>query len=74
MRQMVNGQVVEVPSEPGGRIDSDALRLAAGVPEDRPLIMQMPDGNNQLVNPGEKLRINPGQYFVDAPFHRRGLS
>jgi len=72
MRQMVNGQVVDVPTDSGGRVDSDSLRTAAAVPSNRPLILQMPDGSNQLVNPGEKLRINPGQYFMDAPRHERG--
>jgi hypothetical protein len=72
MREMINGQVVEVPTDSGGRINSDDLRRAAGLAENRPLILQMPDGNNQLVNPGEKLQVNPGQYFMDAPLHVRG--
>jgi hypothetical protein len=25
-----------------------------------------------LINPGEAVVVNPGQYFMDAPIHRRG--
>ncbi|MGD1020126.1 MAG: hypothetical protein ABSA12_12510 [Verrucomicrobiia bacterium] len=73
MIQMVNGREVDIPTDSGGGIDSDVLRHAAGVPEDRPLILQMPDGNNQLLNPGEKLVVRPNQYFMDAPAHIRGV-
>ncbi|MDA1278408.1 MAG: hypothetical protein O2960_30825 [Verrucomicrobia bacterium] len=73
MRQMVNGQVVDVPTGSDGALNSDTLRKAAGIPDDRPLVLQMPDGNNHLVNPGERLKINPGQYFMDAPLHTRGF-
>lgn len=72
MHQMVNGREVDIPTDADGGIDSDILRHAAGVPEDRPLIRQLPDGSNQLVNPGEKLFIKPLQYFMDAPLHVRG--
>jgi hypothetical protein len=69
---MVNGRVVEVPTDNSGGLDSDALRAAAGVPDDRPLVLQKPDGTNQVINPGEKIFVQPGQYFMDAPAHRRG--
>ena len=72
MRHMVNGRVVDIPMESDGSVDSDALRAAAGVPEDRPLIHQLTDGSNRIVNPAEILRLNPGQCFIDAPPHRRG--
>jgi hypothetical protein len=72
MRHMVNGHVVDIPVESDGSVDSDVLRAAAGVPEERPLIHQTQDGGNSIVNPGEKLHLKPGQYFLDAPPHRRG--
>ncbi|MCZ6652358.1 MAG: hypothetical protein O7D91_04955 [Planctomycetota bacterium] len=72
MRQMINGHLVDVPTDSDGSVDSDDLREAAGVPHDRPLILQLPNGSNQLINPGEKMRVKPGQYFMDAPVHRRG--
>jgi hypothetical protein len=69
---MVNGRLVDIPMEPDGSIDSDALRAAAGIPDDRPLIQQLPDGSNRIVNPAETLHVKPGQYYIDAPPHRRG--
>ena len=32
MRQMVNGRVVDVPTDSNGALDSDALRTAAAIP------------------------------------------
>jgi hypothetical protein len=72
MRQMINGRCFDVPTDSSGKVDSDVLRKAAGIPADRPLVLQRPDGTNQLINPGEAILVNPGQYFVDAPIHRRG--
>lgn len=72
MRQMVNGRVVRVPTDADGGMDSDQLREVAGVQGDRPLILQLPDGSNRLVNPGEKMLVKPNQYFIDAPVHVRG--
>ena len=72
MKQMVNGQIIDVPLDPGGALDSDILRQVAGVAANRPLIMQMPDGTNEIINPGSRIVANPGQFYVDAPVHRRG--
>ena len=72
MRQMVNGRLVDVPTEHDGSFNSNNLRRAAGVPANRPLILQLPDGTNQLINYGEKVNVQPGQYFMDAPAHTRG--
>lgn len=72
MRQMINGRVVDVPTDADGSIDAGTFRRAADVPEDRPLILQLPDGTNQLINPGEKVKVRPNQYFMDAPAHTRG--
>ena len=72
MHLMVNGRVVEVPTASDGSIDSDDLRDVGGVPDDRPLILQRADGSNELINPSEKMRVNPGEHFMDAPIHTRG--
>jgi hypothetical protein len=32
----------------------------------------LPDGSNRIVNSGESVRVSPGQYFFDAPSHKRG--
>lgn len=73
MRQMINGRLVDVPTDHDGSFNSNDLRRAAGVPEDRPLILQLPDGTNQLINHGEKLKVQPNQFFTDAPAHTRGI-
>jgi hypothetical protein len=72
MQHMVNGRVVELQTQPDGSIDSDALRQAAGIPENRQLILQLPDGSNRIINPGENIRVPPQQFFMDAPVHKRG--
>ena len=72
MRHRVNGRVVEITTNPDGSIDTDALRKAAGIPQNRSLILQLPDGNNRVINDGENLQVQPEQYFVDAPSHVRG--
>jgi hypothetical protein len=72
MKHMVNGRLVELSTERDGSIDSDRLRKAAGIPDDRPLILQMPDGSNRVVNPGERVYLKPGESIIDAPEHKRG--
>lgn len=74
MQQMINGHLVEVSTESDGSVDSDILRMAAKIPSDRPLILQMPDGSNKIINPGEKVKVAPEQHFTDAPAHKRGTT
>lgn len=74
MRHMVNGRVVEVSTESDGSVPSDALRRAAGIADDRQLILQLPDGGNRIINPGEKVSVPPEQFFFDAPAHKRGFT
>ncbi|HNQ22527.1 MAG TPA: hypothetical protein PKK06_05475 [Phycisphaerae bacterium] len=70
--QHVNGQPLKVPVAPDGSIDVDVLCQLANVAPDRALVLQRPDGSNQLVPRGQKLTVRPGAQFVDAPTHRRG--
>jgi hypothetical protein len=72
MRHMVNGRVVELRTNPDGSINTDDLWRAAGIPNDRQLILQLPDGGNKIINPGQSLPVTPEQFFMDAPNHRRG--
>lgn len=72
MKHMVNGKMFELPTEPDGSVDSNRLRKAAGIPDDRPLILQMPDGSNRVINPGERVYLRPGEAVIDAPEHVRG--
>ena len=72
MKQMVNGREVDVPMDPDGSIDSDTLREVASVPAKRPLMLQLPDGRNELINPGDRVKVHPLSYFMDMPLHERG--
>ncbi len=72
MRHIFNGRIVEVEIGPDGTIDSETLRKAAGIPSERPLIAQLADGRNIQVNPGDRVKVKPGQTFIDAPVHDRG--
>jgi ABC-type protease/lipase transport system fused ATPase/permease subunit len=74
MRHMVNGRIVEVFAEADGSMESAAVLQAAGIPEDRELILQLPDGSNQILNPGENVTLSPNQFFRDAPKHKRGFA
>ena len=67
MKHIVNGRFIELETAGDGTLDSNALRKAAGVPDDRPLVVQMPDGSNKIVNSGESVRVDPGMCFFDAP-------
>jgi hypothetical protein len=70
---MVNGRIVEVFAEADGTVRSDAIRRSAKIPQDRPLILQMPDGSNKIINPGENVPLTSDQFFIDAPAHKRGF-
>ena len=72
MKHMVNGKIVELVPKLNGSINSDDLRRAGDIEDDRQLILQLPDGNNRVVNAGEDLDLPPDQFFVDAPQHERG--
>jgi len=71
---MINGRLVEVPTNPDGSVSSDSIRRAARLAKDRPLILQQPDGSNKVYNPGENIPFTSDQIFVeDIPLHKRGL-
>jgi hypothetical protein len=70
--QKVNGRAIEVPVEPDGSIEVDVLCELANIPPNRTLLLQCPDGTNQIVNRGQKIKVRPRSFFVDAPAHTRG--
>jgi hypothetical protein len=72
MDQRINGMQVRVPVDADGTIGTDDLRRVGGIRQNRPLILQQADGTNRFINPGERLRVKPGQYYLDAPLHDRG--
>jgi hypothetical protein len=72
MRQIVNGIEIDVPTSPDGAVSSDVIRQVARIPKDRVLIAQYPNGQNQIVNPGEQVHLPYDCYLTDAPSHIRG--
>ncbi|MHB8973988.1 MAG: hypothetical protein ACYC3X_27740 [Pirellulaceae bacterium] len=72
MRQMVNGRLVEVRTGINGSVSSNEIRRAAGIALNRPLVLQLPDGSNRVINPGEDVSIAPDQHFTHIPPHKRG--
>jgi hypothetical protein len=72
VKHVVNGKFIEVITASDGTVDAAELRKAAGIPDDRPLIVQLPDGSNRLINANENVPVAPGQTFIDAPAHKRG--
>jgi hypothetical protein len=72
MQHMVNGKTFELATERDSPVDSNALREAAGIPADRLLILQWPDGSTLLVNSGERVFLRPGEAVVNSPEHVRG--
>lgn len=72
MIHIINGREYEIPTSDDGSVPAEAIRRAAGIPSDRPIILKGRDGANRVVNPGEKLLIDSRQHFSDMPAHRRG--
>ena len=72
MRHMVNGMEVDLPVDVAGQVDSDVVREMVGIEPDRPLALKRSDGSNEIINPGEKVRVRPGEHFEDLPVHKRG--
>ena len=72
MRHMVNGMEVDLPVDVVGQVDSDVVREMVGIEPNRPLALKRPDGSNEIINPGEKVCVRPGEHFEDLPVHKRG--
>lgn len=73
MKHEVNGKFVEVVTASDGTVDAAALHRATGIPNERPLIVQMPDGSKRIISANESIPAGSGQTFVDAPLHMRGM-
>lgn len=71
MQQVVNGRVFELQQCSDGSIYANDVRRAAGIPSGRQLILQLPDGSNRIVNPGEKIPLR-SSHFTHVPDHKRG--
>jgi hypothetical protein len=73
VKHVVNGKFIEVVVAADGTVNAAELRRAAGIPDERPLILQTLDGSNRIVNANESIPVVSGQTFADAPIHKRGM-
>ena len=73
MRHFIDGNEHEIPINPDGTTPVAAIRKAANIPANKALVLMKPDGSNELLNPDQGIRINPGQYFAALLLHKRGV-
>jgi len=71
-RIFVGGREIYVPSEREGNIDVRQVREAAGIPQDRALILQRPSGENIVTPRRGHIMVDPYTHFIEAPVARRG--
>ena len=69
----MNTEAHEIPTNSDGTIDADELRKRGCIPKNRALIIEKPNGANEIINPGQKLMVKPGEYVSDMPLHIRGF-
>lgn len=72
MRMLVNGQELDVPTNPDGSVSSEIIRGAGNMDSTRVLMQRTPDGSNKIINPGESVYVGPHDHFDAAPAHKRG--
>ena len=71
MRIFAGGKEVDVPTR-NGRANVVDVKRAAGIPDDRMLIQQKPDGGNSILPQNGEFDMKPSDRFMDAPRARRG--
>lgn len=67
-RVMINGREVLIPDE---IITGKELKERAGIPANRNLIRQRPEGNFLVPN-DQRIQVQEGDYFSDAPTFQYG--
>jgi hypothetical protein len=72
MKIWYQGKKYTVPTAEDGSIHEAAIREAISVAGDRVLIRQRGDGSNEVINPGQKLFVEPDDRFKDQPIRERG--
>jgi hypothetical protein len=72
MKIWYQGKKFTVPAAKDGSIDEEAIRETIAVAGDRVLIRQRGDGSNEVINPGQKLFVEPDDRFTDQPIRERG--
>ena len=72
MQRMVNGRWVELADREDQQWSGEEIRVAAQIPCDRALVLQNPNGRNQLLAPNRRAFIPEELGITDVPTHRRG--
>ncbi len=73
-RIFVGGREIHVPSDSDGNVDVRQVRQAAGIPDDRALIVQRPSGENVITPRRGRITIDPYSHAMEAPIARRGTA
>lgn len=71
MRIFAGGKEVDVPTR-GGRANVVDVKRVAGIPNDRMLIQQKPNGGNTILPQNGEFDLKSSDRFMDAPVARRG--
>jgi len=74
MKCQINDKVYDIPTNPDGTFDVNTIRDIADIPPDRVLILQNKDGSNRIINPNEKVNINPEDCISDLAPTVRGMN
>lgn len=72
MRRMIQGRMHEIPEDEEGLVDVQILRDQLGVADDRALIAQRPNGENEVLPKKGVIELGPYADFLDAPVMVRG--
>ena len=69
---MVNGRMVDVPTQGDGTVRARDVRRQAEIPENRALVLMKPDGSNEMLSGSDEFRYEPDFSVMDQPLSVRG--
>ena len=69
-----NGSLMDIPVSDDGFVDPAEVHRRLGGDQSRALVLQRPDGRNEVVNPGTPFLPSPGDRLLDLPITIRGRS
>ncbi len=72
MKTIVNGKVVDIPTDADGKANAVEVRRILSIPSHRALIMKKQNGENQLVPKHGSVDIDPSAQFMEDALGVRG--
>ena len=72
MKIFAGGREIDVPTDSQGNADVAEVRRAANIPNNRMLVQQRPNGENNILPRQGQVAINSYDQFMDAPRAVRG--